>query len=107
MDAAGVSYGVDGDVIVISFDACSAGLTDVLAGKINADFQCNPLQGPDCLNLIQKLQAGEEVPKETFMAEPWYVAEDILPNITYTNNAGEEVTEDLIVVDQAIIDADY
>ncbi len=97
----------DNEAFVISFDACSAGLTDVLAGKINADFQCNPLQGPDCLNLIQKLQAGEEVPKETFMAEPWYVAEDILPNITYTNNAGEEVTEDLIVVDQAIIDADY
>ena len=107
MDAAGVSYGVDGDVILISFDACSAGLTDVLAGKINADFQCNPLQGPDCLNLIQKLEAGEEAPKQTFMAEPWYVAEDILPNITYTNNAGEEVTEDLIVVDQSIIDADY
>ena len=107
MKAAGVSYGVGGDVILISFDACKAGLTDVLAGQINADFQCNPLQGPDCLNIIKTLEAGGEVEKQTFMTEPWYVAEDTLPNITYTNNAGEEVTEDLIVVDQSVVDGAY
>lgn len=107
MDAAGVSYGVGGDVIVISFDACTAGLQDVLDGKINADFQCNPLQGPDCLAIIQKLQAGEDVDQQTFMAEPWYVAEDTLSTITYTNHAGEEVTEDLILVDQSVVDAAY
>lgn len=107
MKAAGVSYGVGGDVILISFDACKAGLTDVLAGQINADFQCNPLQGPDCLNIIQTLQSGGEVAKQTFMAEPWYVAEDVLTSISYANNAGEDVTEDLIVVDQAVVDGAY
>ncbi len=107
MKAAGVSYGVDGDVIVISFDACTAGLQKVLAGEINADFQCNPLQGPDCLNIIQKLQAGEKVDQKTFMAEPWYVAEDKLTEITYTNNSGKEVTEPLVHVDQAVVDAAY
>ena len=107
MKAAGVSYGVGGDVIVISFDACTAGLQKVLAGEINADFQCNPLQGPDCLNIIKKLQAGETVDQKTFMAEPWYVAEDNLKDITYTNNSGKEVTEPLVVVDQAIVDAAY
>ncbi len=107
MKAAGVSYGVGGDVILISFDACKAGLTDVLAGQINADFQCNPLQGPDCLNIIKTLEAGGEVEKQTFMTEPWYVAEDTLPSISYTNNAGEDVTEDLIVVDQSVVDGAY
>ncbi len=107
MKAAGVSYGVDGDVIVISFDACTAGLQKVLAGEINADFQCNPLQGPDCLNIIKKLQAGEKVDQKTFMAEPWYVAEDKLTEITYTNNSGKEVTEPLVHVDQAVVDAAY
>ncbi len=107
MKAAGVSYGVDGDVVVISFDACTAGLTDVLGGEINADFQCNPLQGPDCLALIQKLEAGEEVDKQTFMAEPWFVAEDVLSEISYTNNAGDDVTEPLVVVDQDVVDAAY
>lgn len=107
MDAAGVSYGVGGDVIVISFDACKAGLQDVLDGKINADFQCNPLQGPDCLGIIKKLQAGETVPKQTYMAEPWFVSEPDLTSISYTNNAGENVTEDLVHVDQSIVDAAY
>lgn len=107
MTAAGVSFGVGGDVILISFDACKAGLQDVLDGKINADFQCNPLQGPDLLATIQKLEAGEEVEKQTFMEEPWYVSEDNLSSITYTNNAGEEVTEDLVVVDQSVVDAGY
>ena len=41
------------------------------------------------------------------MAEPWYVAEDKLKEITYTNNSGNEVTEPLVVVDQAIVDAAY
>ena len=75
--------------------------------EINADFQCNPLQGPDCLNIIKKLQAGEKVDQKTFMAEPWYVAEDKLTEITYTNNSGKEVTEPLVHVDQAVVDAAY
>lgn len=41
------------------------------------------------------------------MAEPWYVNEDIIPSISYKNNAGEDVTEDLVVVTQDIVDADY
>ncbi len=102
MDAAGVTYGVDlatgevKDVILISFDACKAALQMVNEGKINADFMCYPLQGPYCADIIAKLAAGEEVPKETFMVEPWYVAEDILDTITYVNNSGAEVTENLI-----------
>ena len=107
MDAAGVTYGADGDVILISFDACKAGLQDVLDGKLNADFQCNPLQGPDLADLIKKIDAGEEVPRETYMAEPWYVHDDDLTSVTYTNAAGEEVTEDLVHVTQEIVDAGY
>ena len=41
------------------------------------------------------------------MSEPWYVAEDTLSTISYTNNAGEDVTEDLIVVDQSVVDGAY
>lgn len=46
MKAAGISYGVDGDVILVSFDACTAGLEYVMSGDINADFECNPLAAP-------------------------------------------------------------
>lgn len=107
MDAAGVTYGVDGKVILVSYDACKAGLTKTLAGKINADFQCNPLQGKFCADIIKKLQNKETVPSKTYMVEPWYVKETILKNITYTNNASSSVTEDLVPVTQAIVDADY
>ena len=107
MTAAGVSFGVDGDVILISFDACKAGLEYVESGDINADFMCYPLQGTYCADIIQKLEAGEDVDKETFMDEPWYVAEDILSSITYVNNAGEEVTEDLIQITDAASQASY
>ena len=53
MKNAGVSYGVDGDVILISFDACTAGLEKVLSGEINADFECNPLAAPFVEQVIQ------------------------------------------------------
>ena len=48
IEAAGLTYGVDGDITVISFDATHAGLTDTLAGKINFNVECNPLQRPAC-----------------------------------------------------------
>lgn len=107
MKAAGVKFGVNGDVILISFDACKAGLKEVLAGNINADFQCNPLQGPFCADIVSKLAKGETVEKKTYMTEPWYVAEDILTEITYTNNAGQKVTEPLVKVTQETVDAAY
>ena len=107
MKAAGVSYGTDGDVIVISFDACKAGLQMVLDGSIDADFQCNPLQGPDCAKIVKGLADGTDVQKQTFMAEPWYSHDDTVKNVSYTNAAGEDVTEDMIVVDQATVDAGY
>ena len=107
MKAAGVSYGVDKDVVLISFDACKAGLEYVQSGDINADFMCYPLQGEYCAAIVQQLEKGETVAKQTFMTEPWYVAEDILTSITYTNNAGEEVTEDLVHVTDAASQASY
>ena len=103
----GISYGVNGDVILISFDACTAGLQHVLDQSINADFECNPLQGSVCLQLIRDLERGKEVQKETIMTESWYAAENIVPEITYFNSLGEEVTEPIIVVDQAAVDAAY
>ena len=41
------------------------------------------------------------------MSEPWYAHDDTVKRVTYTNAAGNEVTEDMIVVDQAIVDAGY
>lgn len=104
MDAAGVTYGVKGDVILISFDSTKAGLTELLAGNFNSDFQCNPLQGPSLADLLNKLVAGETVDTKQFMPETWYVNESDLKSITYTNVIDKSVTEDLVVVTQDMID---
>ena len=43
MDNAGVTYGVGGDVILVSFDANKPYVQMVMDGKINANFECNPM----------------------------------------------------------------
>lgn len=102
MKAAGIKYGVDGDVIVVSFDACTAGLERVMAGEINADFECNPLAAPFVEEVIKKLENKETPEKEVYMEEHWFVKEDIIPSIEVN---GESM--DMTVVTQEIIDAQY
>ena len=102
MKAAGVSYGVDGDVILVSFDACTAGLQYVQSGDITADFECNPLAAPFVEEVIKQLQAGETPEKEVYMEEHWYVNEDILSEITVDGAA-----QPLTVVTDDIIAAQY
>ncbi len=102
MKQAGVSYGVNGDVILISFDACSAGLEFVKSGDINADFECNPLAAPFVEEVIKTLASGGTPEKEVYMEEHWFVNEDILSSIEVN---GE--TQNLTVVTDEIIAAQY
>ncbi len=102
MKNAGIEYGVGKDVILVSFDACTAGLEKVMSGDINADFECNPLAAPDVEKVIKQLENGETPEKEVYMTEHWYVNEDILSSITVN---GEE--QPLTVVTQDIVDAQY
>ncbi|MCM1257298.1 MAG: ABC transporter substrate-binding protein [Roseburia sp.] len=102
MKNAGIEYGVGKDVILVSFDACTAGLEKVMSGEINADFECNPLAAPDVEKVIQTLASGGTPEKEVYMTEHWYVNEDVLSSITVD---GEE--QALTVVTQDIVDAQY
>ena len=102
MDNAGVSYGPNGDVILISFDACTAGLEDVKAEKITADFECNPLAAPFVEEVIQQLEAGEEPEKEVYMVEHWYGLEDAIVDFEIDGEAQE-----MTVVTDEVIEAQY
>ncbi len=77
MDAAGITYGVDGDVIIISFDATHDGLQYTLDGKINCNVECNPLQAEFAAEVIQKLHAGEAVDAQTVVVDQAFVAPGI------------------------------
>ena len=69
MDEAGITYGKDGDVIVISFDAVRSALTECLKGNINLCVECNPLYGPRVRSLIEQLENGELPQKQSFVEE--------------------------------------
>ena len=84
MDAAGVTYGVGGDVIIISFDATKEGLTRTLAGKINCNVECNPLQAAGVMDIIAKIQAGEEIPDVTIVPDEAFVAPGITSELAQT-----------------------
>ncbi len=81
MDAAGVRYGRDGGVIVISFDATHAGLQDCLAGKISFDVECNPLQGPYVEQIVRQLEAGQTPARCTYVEEDSFDAATISQNV--------------------------
>lgn len=59
LDAAGISHGKGGDVVVMGFDHNTWALEEVLAGTWNYDGQCNPYQASTILEIIEKLEAGE------------------------------------------------
>lgn len=84
LDEAGISYGVNGDVIIVSFDAVHDGLKRVLDGKINADFECNPLSAPYVADAINDMENGKKVKKKiNYIDEGCFQAEDIVTRIEY------------------------
>jgi len=58
LDAAGITHGVDGDVIVMGFDCNSWALEELLAGNWNYDGQCNPFQAAVVDGIIKDLENG-------------------------------------------------
>lgn len=63
IEEAGMTTGIGGDIIIISFDAVREALELVQAGKINVDIECNPEQGEYVDMVIQMLEKGEPVEK--------------------------------------------
>ncbi len=81
MDAAGITYGKDGDVTVIAFDANKWALEYVLEGKFNLDVECNPLHGPRIVELINSLEAGEVVEQNAYVDEEMFDCDTITQEI--------------------------
>ena len=77
MDAARKSYGINGDVAVISFDATRDGLNATLEGKINYNVECNPMHGPRVESIIQQLEKGERPDKLAYVNEEAFDAATI------------------------------
>jgi simple sugar transport system substrate-binding protein len=57
----GLKPGVD--IKIVSVDAARGAFEAMIAGKLNATVECNPLLGPQFLELALKVVNGEPVPK--------------------------------------------
>ena len=53
LDEAGITHGVNGDVIVMGFDCNKWALRELLAGNWNYDGQCSPFQAQIISDLIK------------------------------------------------------
>ena len=51
------------DIKIVSVDATRGAFEAMLAGKLNATVECNPLLGPQFLELALKVINGEKIPK--------------------------------------------
>jgi len=58
LDAAGITHGVNGDVIIMGFDCNKWALEELLKGNWNYDGQCNPFQADYIHDIITGLEAG-------------------------------------------------
>jgi ABC-type sugar transport system substrate-binding protein len=67
IEAAGKKPGED--IKIITVDAVKDGMTALSEGKINFIVECNPLLGPQLMDLAKKVVAGEEVPKRVVTEE--------------------------------------
>ncbi len=69
LDKAGITHGVDGDVVVMGFDCNSWALEALLKGEWNYDGQCNPFQASYIHDIIQKLEKGETISEKTIILD--------------------------------------
>ena len=74
---AGKTPGMDGDMIVISFDAVKSALELVAEGVITADIECNPNQGEYAEAAIRKMEEKKPVAKLYFVPEGVYTRENV------------------------------
>ena len=78
----GITTGREGDVMIVSFDACHEALTMVYNGLINVDIECNPIQGDYVSEVIRKLENGETVEKEYFVDEQVFTKENVADSLS-------------------------
>lgn len=74
------------DIKIIGVDAVRGAFEAMAAGKMNVTVECNPLFGPQMVDLIEAHLAGEEIPKRVAVEEGMYTmdqAEELLPTREY------------------------
>ncbi len=67
IEAAGLKPGKD--IKIVTIDAVHDGMVALAAGKINFIAECSPLLGPQLMDLVKKVKAGQKVPHRIVTVE--------------------------------------
>lgn len=99
--ASGRNAGCDilnGDILVISFDATRQGLRETFDGSIAVNTECTPDYGPKLSQMIQTLENGGVLDKESYMKEEQFSAqhEVHLVRVDQTNYKVTFLTEEIM-----------
>jgi ABC-type sugar transport system substrate-binding protein len=73
IEAAGKKPGTD--IKIITVDAVKDGMQALADGKINFIVECSPLLGPQLMDLVKKVNAGETVPERVLTEETTFTPE--------------------------------
>ena len=84
IEAAGMKPGKD--IVIVSIDAVKGAFEAMMAGKLNVSVECNPLLGPQLMEIVKEVKAGKELPKRINTKEdvfPMETAAKEFPNRKY------------------------
>ncbi|MFC4065762.1 ABC transporter substrate-binding protein [Actinoplanes subglobosus] len=84
IEADGKRPGVD--LKIITVDASRDGLTALAEGRLNYVIECNPLLGPQLMELVGKVRTGQSIPRRVVVDETAFdreAAKAVLPNRQY------------------------
>jgi simple sugar transport system substrate-binding protein len=51
------------DILIVSIDAVKGAFDAMIAGKLNASIECNPLLGPQLMAAVKDVVAGNPIPR--------------------------------------------
>jgi simple sugar transport system substrate-binding protein len=84
MEEAGIKPGED--ILVVSIDGVRGAFEAMVEGKLNCTVECNPLIGPQIFDAVERLMAGETLPRRIAVEEGVYdqsQAAEALPTRQY------------------------
>lgn len=79
LEAAGMKPGKD--VTVVSIDGVKAAFDAMVAGKLNATVECNPLLGPMAFDAVDKITKGQTLPKKMIVKDAVFTQETAAKDI--------------------------
>ncbi len=84
IEEAGLAPGKD--ILLVSIDGVRAAFEAMIAGKLNCSVECNPLLGPPAFDAVEKIVAGQTLPRWTKVTDRVFdqsVARDVIESRKY------------------------